>query len=140
MNLKLTTCFVIVNDPDEALAFYRDKLGMDVRNDVARESYRWITVGSASQPEVSIVLTNYVNGSPEDNEAVAAMIAKGALYGVHLQADDLDTTFEQLRDDGAEIVQWPTEQPWGVKDGAVRDPSGNLIRIEQPPASPPAWS
>jgi catechol 2,3-dioxygenase-like lactoylglutathione lyase family enzyme len=140
MNLKLSTCFVIVNDPDEALAFYRDKLGMDVRNDVARESFRWITVGSASQPDVSIVLTNYVNGSPEDNEVVAAMIAKGALYGVHLQADDLDTTFEQLRDDGAEIVQWPAEQPWGVKDGAVRDPSGNLIRIEQPPASPPSWS
>jgi uncharacterized glyoxalase superfamily protein PhnB len=134
MNLKLSTCFVLVNDPDEALAFYRDKLGMDVRNDVARESYRWITVGSASQPEVSIVLTNYVNGSPEDNDAVAAMIAKGALYGVHLQADDLDGTFRQLRSGGAEIVQEPADQPWGVRDGAVRDPSGNLIRIEQPPA------
>ena len=135
MNLKLSTCFVIVNDPDEALAFYRDKLGMDVRNDVARDSFRWITVGSASQPDVSIVLTNYVNGSPEDNEAVAAMIAKGALYGVHLQADDLDATFQQLRTGGAEIVQEPADQPWGVRDGAVRDPSGNLIRIEQPPAS-----
>ena len=137
MNLKLSTCFVIVNNPDEALAFYRDKLGMDVRNDVARDSFRWITVGSASQPDVSIVLTNYVNGSPEDNDAVAAMIAKGALYGVHLQADDLDATFQQLRTDGAEIVQEPVDQPWGVRDGAVRDPSGNLIRIEQPPAS---WS
>ena len=134
MNLKLSTCFVIVNDPDEALAFYRDNLGMEVRNDVARESFRWITVGSASQPDVSIVLTNYVNGSPEDNDAVAAMIAKGALYGVHLQADDLDTTFQQLRAGGAEIVQEPADQPWGVRDGAVRDPSGNLIRIEQPPA------
>jgi uncharacterized glyoxalase superfamily protein PhnB len=135
MNLKLSTCFVIVNDPDAALAFYRDALGMDVRNDVARESYRWITVGSASQPDVSIVLTNYVNGSPEDNDAVAGMIAKGALYGVHLQADDLDNTFQQLRSGGAEIVQEPEDQPWGVRDGAVRDPSGNLIRIEQPPAS-----
>ena len=135
MNLKLSTCFVIVNDPDEALAFYRDTLGMDVRNDVARDSFRWITVGSASQPDVSIVLTNYVNGSPEDNEAVAAMIAKGALYGVHLQADDLDAAFQQLRAGGAEIVQEPADQPWGVRDGAVRDPSGNLIRIEQPPAS-----
>jgi uncharacterized glyoxalase superfamily protein PhnB len=135
MNLKLSTCFVIVNDPDEALAFYRDKLGMDVRNDVARDSFRWITVGSASQPDISIVLTNYVNGSPEDNEAVAAMIAKGALYGVHLQADDLDATFQQLRTGGAEIVQEPADQPWGVRDGAVRDPSGNLIRIEQPPTS-----
>jgi uncharacterized glyoxalase superfamily protein PhnB len=135
MNLKLSTCFVIVNDPDEALAFYRDNLGMEVRNDVARESFRWITVGSVSQPDVSIVLTNYVNGSPEDNDAVAAMIAKGALYGVHLQSEDLDTTFRQLRAGGAEIVQEPADQPWGVRDGAVRDPSGNLIRIEQPPAS-----
>ena len=135
MNLTLSTCFVLVNDPDEALAFYRDQLGMEVRNDVARESFRWITVGSAAQPGVSIVLTNYVNGSPEDNDTVAAMIAKGALYGVHLQADDLDGTFQQLRDGGAEIVQEPVEQPWGVRDGAVRDPSGNLIRIEQSPAS-----
>lgn len=76
-----------------------------------------------------------MNGSPEDNDTVAAMIAKGALYGVHLRADDLDGTFQQLRDGGAEIVQEPVEQPWGVRDGAVRDPSGNLIRIEQPPAS-----
>jgi uncharacterized glyoxalase superfamily protein PhnB len=135
MNLTLSTCFVLVNDPDEALAFYRDTLGMEVRNDVARESSRWITVGSASQPDVSIVLTNYVNGSPEDNDAVAAMIAKGALYGVHLQADDLEGTFQQLRSGGAEIVQEPADQPWGVRDGAVRDPSGNLIRIEQPPAA-----
>ena len=135
MNLTLSTCFVLVNDPDAALAFYRDTLGMELRNDVARESSRWITVGSASQPDVSIVLTNYVNGSPEDNDAVAAMSAKGALYGVHLQADDLDGTFEQLRSGGAEIVQEPADQPWGVRDGAVRDPSGNLIRIEQPPAT-----
>lgn len=135
MNLTLSTCFVLVNDPDEALAFYRDKLGMEVRNDVARDNFRWITVGSASQPDVSIVLTNYVNGSPEDNDAVAAMIAKGALYGVHLQADDLDGTFQRLRSGGAEIVQEPADQPWGVRDGAVRDPSGNLIRIEQPPTA-----
>lgn len=135
MNLTLSTCFVLVNDPDEALGFYRDKLGMEVRNDVARDSFRWITVGAASQPDVSIVLTNYVNGSPEDNDAVAAMIAKGALYGVHLQADDLDGTFQRLRSGGAEIVQEPADQPWGVRDGAVRDPSGNLIRIEQPPVA-----
>lgn len=134
MNLTLSTCFVLVNDPDEALAFYRDMLGMEVRNDVARDSFRWITVGSPSQPAVSIVLTNYVNGSPEDNDAVASMIAKGALYGVHLRADDLDAAFQQLRSSGAEIVQEPADQPWGVRDGAVRDPSGNLIRIEQPPA------
>jgi uncharacterized glyoxalase superfamily protein PhnB len=135
MNLTLSTCFVLVNDPDEALAFYRDKLEMEVRNDVARDSFRWITVGSAAQPDVSIVLTNYVNGSPEDNDTVAAMIAKGALYGVHLHAEDLDGIFQQLRSGGAEIVQEPADQPWGVRDGAVRDPSGNLIRIEQPAAA-----
>lgn len=135
MNLTLSTCFVLVNDPDAALAFYRDNLGMEVRNDVARDSFRWITVGSPAQPGVSIVLTNYVNGSPEDNDAVASMIAKGALYGVHLQADDLDGTFQALRTGGAEIVQEPADQPWGVRDGAVRDPSGNLIRIEQPQAA-----
>ncbi len=135
MNLKLSTCFVLVNDPDEALAFYRDSLGMEVRNDVARDAFRWITVGSTAQPDVSIVLTNFVNGSPEDTDAVAAMIAKGALYGVHLQAEDLNSTFQHLRSGGAEIVQEPADQPWGVRDGAVRDPSGNLIRIEQPPAA-----
>jgi uncharacterized glyoxalase superfamily protein PhnB len=132
MNLKLSTCFVLVNDPEAALSFYRDTLGLEVRNDVARDTHRWITVGSSAQPEVSIVLTNFVNGSPEDNDAVASMIAKGALYGVHLQAEDLEGTFQRLREGGAEIVQEPADQPWGVRDGAVRDPSGNLIRIEQP--------
>lgn len=135
MKLTFSTCFVIVHDPDEALNFYRDTLGLDVRNDVARESFRWITVGSASQPEVNIVLTNYLNGSPADTDAVAGLVAKGALNGVHFHADDLDATFEQLRSAGAEIVQEPADQPWGARDGAVRDPSGNLIRIDQPPAS-----
>ena len=135
MNLTFSTCFVIVHDPDEALSFYRDTLGLNVRNDVARESFRWITVGSASQPEVNIVLTNYLNGSPADTDAVAALVAKGALNGVHFHADNLEATFEQLRTAGAEIVQEPTDQPWGARDGAVRDPSGNLIRIDQPPVS-----
>jgi len=113
MNLTLSTCFVLVHDPDAALAFYRDTLGLEARNDVAREDFRWITVGAASQPGVGIVLTNYLNGSP----------------------DDLDASFEKLRAAGAEIVQEPTEQPWGTRDCAVRDPSGNLVRIDQPPAA-----
>jgi catechol 2,3-dioxygenase-like lactoylglutathione lyase family enzyme len=131
MNLTFSTCFIIVHDPDAALAFYRDTLGLELRNDVAREQFRWITVGPAEQPEVNIVLTNYLNGSPADNAAIAGLVAKGALNGVHFHADDLDTSFEQLRAAGAEIVQEPTEQPWGARDGAVRDPSGNLIRIDQ---------
>jgi len=134
MNLSLSTCFVLVHDPDLALAFYRDKLGLELRNDVARDDFRWITVGAASQPSVGIVLTNYLNGSPADRDALAALIAKGALNGVHFHADDLDATFEQLRSSGAEIVQEPTDQPWGVRDCAVRDPSGNMVRIDQPPA------
>ena len=135
MNLTLSQCFVLVHDPDLALSFYRDTLGLELRNDVGKEDFRWITVGAASQPGVAIVLTNYLNGSPADNDAVAALIAKGALNGVHFHADDLDATFEKVRASGAEIVQEPTDQPWGTRDFAVRDPSGNLLRIDQPPAA-----
>jgi catechol 2,3-dioxygenase-like lactoylglutathione lyase family enzyme len=134
MNLTLSQCFVLIHDPDAALAFYRDTLGLDVRMDVAREGFRWITVGASSQPGVAIVLTNYLNGSPADNEALEALIAKGALNGVHFRSDDLDADFQKVRDAGAEIVQEPTEQPWGTRDFAVRDPSGNLVRIDQPPS------
>jgi catechol 2,3-dioxygenase-like lactoylglutathione lyase family enzyme len=134
MNLTLSQCFVLVHDPDLALAFYRDALGLELRNDVAKGDFRWITVGAASQPGVSIVLTNYLNGSAADQDALAALIAKGALNGVHFHSDDLDGTFEKLRAADAEIVQEPTDQPWGTRDFAVRDPSGNLVRIDQPPA------
>jgi catechol 2,3-dioxygenase-like lactoylglutathione lyase family enzyme len=135
MKLTLSQCFVIVHDPDLALSFYRDTLGLDVRNDVANEGFRWITVGAAAQPGVAICLTNYLNGSPADSEAVAALVAKGALNGVHFQTDDLDTAFARVRDSGAEIVSEPADQFWGTRDFAVRDPSGNLVRIDQPPAS-----
>jgi uncharacterized glyoxalase superfamily protein PhnB len=133
MNLTLSTCFVQVHDPDVALAFYRDDLGLEVRNDVANGGFRWITVGAPSQPDVAIVLSNYVNGGPTDGDAVAALLAKGALNGVHFHTDDLDGAFEKLRASGAEIVQEPTEQFWGTRDFALRDPSGNLVRIDQPP-------
>ncbi len=135
MNLTLSQCFVIVHDPDLALAFYRDALGLELRNDVGKGDFRWITVGAASQPDVAIVLTNYLNGSPADADAVAALVAKGALNGVHFHSDDLDASFEKLRAAGAEIVQEPTDQPWGTRDLAVRDPSGNVVRIDQPPAA-----
>ena len=135
MNLTLSTCFVLVHDPDLALSFYRDALGLELRDDVAREDFRWITVGAASQPGVAIVLTNYLNGSPADVDALAGLVAKGALNGVHFRTDDLDATFEKVRGSGAEIVQEPTEQFWGTRDFAVRDPSGNLVRIDQPPVA-----
>jgi catechol 2,3-dioxygenase-like lactoylglutathione lyase family enzyme len=134
MNLTLSQCFVIVHDPDLALAFYRDTLGLELRNDVAKGDFRWLTVGAASQPDVAVVLTNYLNGSPADGEAVAGLVAKGALNGVHFHTDDLDASFEKLRSADAEIVQEPTDQPWGTRDCAVRDPSGNMVRIDQPPA------
>ncbi len=134
MNLTFSQCFVLIDDPDPALAFYRDTLGLELRNDVARGDFRWITVGAPAQPDVAIVLTNYLNGSPADSDALAALLAKGALNGVHFHTDDLDASFEKVRAADAEIVQEPTNQPWGTRDFAVRDPSGNLVRIDQPPA------
>jgi catechol 2,3-dioxygenase-like lactoylglutathione lyase family enzyme len=131
MELTLSTCFVQVHDPEAALAFYRDALGLEVRKDVANEGFRWITVGAPSDPGVDIVLTNFVNGGPQDGEAVAALLAKGAMNGIHFHADDLDDAFARLRDAGAEIVSEPTDQFWGTRDFAVRDPSGNLIRVDQ---------
>lgn len=134
MNLTFTQCFVLVNDPEAALTFYRDALGLELRSDVARDEFRWLVLGAPSQPTVAICVTNYLGGSPADTDALSALIAKGTLGGVHFQSDDLDATFEKLRAAGADIVQEPTDQPWGTRDFAVRDPSGNLIRIDQPPA------
>ena len=131
MNITLARCLVQVHDADLALAFYRDTLGLELRNDVANEGYRWVTVGAASPPGVEIVLTNYVNGSPADGDVVAGLLAKGALNGVHFHADDLDAAFARIKAAGAEIVQEPTDQPWGVRDCALRDPSGNLVRMDQ---------
>ena len=135
MDLSLSTSFVQVHDPDLALAFYRDVLGLELRNDVANDDFRWITVGSPAQPGVSIVLTNYVHGSPADRDVIAALLAKGALNGVNFRTDDLNATFEKVRASGADVVQEPADQFWGTRDFAVRDPSGNLVRIDQPPAT-----
>jgi catechol 2,3-dioxygenase-like lactoylglutathione lyase family enzyme len=135
MDLRLARCFVLVHDVDLALAFYRDVLGLELRQDVARGDFRWITVGAASQPGVSIILTNFVNGSPADVDAITGLVAKGAVNGVHFATDDLDTVFEKVRASGADIVQEPEDQPWGARDCAVRDPSGNLLRIDQLPAA-----
>jgi catechol 2,3-dioxygenase-like lactoylglutathione lyase family enzyme len=134
MDLALSQCFVLVHDPEQALTFYRDTLGLELRNDVANDGFRWLTVGAASQPDVAIVITNFLAGSPADVDAIAGLIAKGALPGVHFRTDDLDGLFETVRSAGTEIVQEPTEQFWGTRDFAVRDPSGNLVRIDQPPA------
>ncbi|AVM00075.1 bleomycin resistance protein [Gordonia iterans] len=131
MNLSLATCFVQVADPDAALTFYRDALGLEVRNDGRQGEFSWTTVGSPDQPDVGIVLTNHVNGSPEDVDQVRRLVAKGALGGLHLSSPDLEAAFRRLCEHGAEIVSEPANQPWGSRDCAVRDPAGNLVRIYQ---------
>jgi catechol 2,3-dioxygenase-like lactoylglutathione lyase family enzyme len=133
MTISLSAVHIFVDDPDAALAFYRDALGMTVRNEVAREEFRWITLVTESQPEVSIVLSQpHAGRAPADGDAIAELLAKGELRPIHLRADDLDATFTRIASTpGAEVLQEPADQPWGVRDGAVRDPAGNLVRIEQ---------
>ena len=117
MNLTLSRCFVLVHDPDLALTFYRDTLGLELRNDVAQEDFRWITVGAASQPDVAIVLTNYLNGSPADVDALAALARQGRAQRRPLpHRRSRRRRSRRLRASGAEIVQEPTEQPWGTRD------------------------
>ncbi|HOQ52183.1 MAG TPA: VOC family protein [Micropruina sp.] len=131
MTVSVSRCFVTVLDADEALRFYRDLLGLEVRLDVARGGFRWITVGAPDQPGVDLVLSNYVQGSPDDLDTMRMMLAKGSLNAVHFRSGDLDEVFARLRDAGVEVLDEPTDQPWGVRDCAVRDPAGNLIRIDQ---------
>ncbi len=133
MSVSLSTVHILVDDPDAALAFYRDALGLSVVNEVAQGDFRWITLATEAQPEVAIVLSHpRVGRSEADADAMAAMLAKGELRPVHLRADDLEETFARIADTpGADILQEPADQPWGVRDGAVRDPAGNMVRIEQ---------
>ena len=134
MDIRLDTCFIAVDDHDKALGFYRDTLGFEVRNDVSYEGMRWVTLGARSQPDVSIVLEPPgcdPNASPADRQAIAELMAKGMLRGVILATEDCDKAFERIREAGAEIVQEPTDMPYGVRDCAFRDPAGNLIRLMQ---------
>ena len=135
MDIKLSQCFIPVDDHEKALAFYRDALGLEVRNDVAYEGMRWVTVGSPSQPGVDIVLEPPLadpGASPRDREAAAELLAKGLLRGVIFRTDDCDATFERIRAAGAEVLQEPIDQPYGVRDCAFRDPAGNMLRFNQP--------
>jgi catechol 2,3-dioxygenase-like lactoylglutathione lyase family enzyme len=133
MTVSISAVHVLVNDPDAALAFYRDTLGLTVRNEVARDGFRWITLATDSQPEIQIVLSQpHAGRSQEDGDTLAALLAKGELRPLHFSSDDLDTTFEKVAGaPGAEVLQEPVSQPWGARDAAVRDPAGNLLRIEQ---------
>ncbi|MFF4406763.1 VOC family protein [Streptomyces sp. NPDC001262] len=135
MNIKLSQCFIAVDDHDKALAFYRDTLGLEVRGDVAYEGMRWVTVGSPEQPDVQIVLEPPLanpNASPADRQAMAELLAKGMLRGVIFSTDDCDATFERIRAAGGEVLQEPMDQHYGVRDCAFRDPAGNMLRFTQP--------
>ncbi|MEU7530673.1 VOC family protein [Saccharothrix sp. NPDC042600] len=134
MDIKVSTCFIAVDDHDKALAFYRHALGLEVRNDVSFEGMRWVSVGSPDQPDLDIVLEPAVatpNATAADRDAAAELLAKGLLRGVIFTTSDVDATFERVRAAGGEVLQEPMDQPYGVRDCAFRDPSGNMLRINQ---------
>jgi catechol 2,3-dioxygenase-like lactoylglutathione lyase family enzyme len=135
MDLTIHASFLPHDDPDAALAFWRDSLGVEVRNDAGYGGLRWITVGPAGQPATSIVLEPPsppgCGRTEEERRAIVEMMAKGTYAGVNLATADLDGVVAWLQASGAEVVQEPTEQPYGVRDCAVRDPAGNLIRIQE---------
>ena len=130
MTIALKYVNVTVNDVDEALAFYTDGLGMTVQMDVSNGGFRWVTVGSADQPGLGVVLSEpHAGRSQADGDALQELLTKGQLPSIVFLTDDVDAAFERLRAHGAEVLQEPIEQPWGPKDCAFRDPSGNLVRI-----------
>jgi len=133
MTTSISTVHILVDDPDAALAFYRDTLGLTVKFQVEQGGFRWITLVSESQPEIGIVLSQpHAGRSQEDGDAIAAQLAKGELYPVHFRVDDLDGSFAKIAETpGVEVLSEPASQPWGVRDAAVRDPAGNRLRIEQ---------
>ncbi|ASW85712.1 VOC family protein [Mycobacterium intracellulare] len=134
MNITIHSSFLPHDDPEASLAFYRDVLGFEVRLDVGKGAMRWITVGPPNQPDTSIVL-NPPAANPgltdDERRTIAEMMAKGSYATLLLATKDLDGTFEQLQRNDVEIVQEPTDQPYGLRDCALRDPAGNLIRIQE---------
>ncbi|MPY77141.1 MAG: VOC family protein [Actinophytocola sp.] len=134
MDITIQTTFLPHDDPDTSLAFYRDTLGFEVRNDVGQGTMRWITVGPASQPGTSILLAPPAADpgiTDDERRTIAEMMAKGTYGWIMLATADLDGTFDRVQASGAEVAQEPTEQPWGMRDCAFRDPAGNLIRINE---------
>jgi catechol 2,3-dioxygenase-like lactoylglutathione lyase family enzyme len=134
MNITIHSSFLPHTDPDASLSFYRDVLGFEVRGDVGYEGMRWITVGPADQPDTSVVLHPPAAGpgiTDDERRSILELMAKGSYFGVNLATADLDETFAKLESSGAEVVQEPTDQPYGVRDCAFRDPAGNMIRIQE---------
>ncbi|WP_410873208.1 VOC family protein [Nocardia sp. A7] len=134
MNLTIHQTYLPQDDPDAALAFYRDALGFEVRNDVGYDGMRWITVGPVGQPDTSVVLHPPAADpgiTDEERRVISEMMAKGTYAGINLATEDLDGLFEKLQASDIEVVQEPTDQPYGVRDCAFRDPAGNMVRIQQ---------
>ncbi|RSM84794.1 VOC family protein [Kibdelosporangium aridum] len=136
MDISIHASFLPHDDPDAAIAFYRDTLGFEVRNDVGYEGMRWITVGPPGQPGTSIVL-HPPGADPgiteEERRVITDMMAKGTYGGIVLAAKDIDATFARLQASDAEVIQEPTDQPYGVRDCAFRDPAGNMVRMQEMP-------
>jgi len=133
-SLQLATCFLTVDDPEAALGFYRDVLGFAVTNDVSHADFRWLTLRTPHQPELDIVL-HQVGSAPmtdDDASAMGDLMAKGLLGALIFRCDDVDALFEHVRAAGAEVLQEPADQFWGVRDCAFRDPAGNTIRFNAP--------
>ncbi|WEO77354.1 VOC family protein [Cryobacterium sp. SO2] len=136
MTISLQYCNITVNDVDEAIGFYSGALGLQVQSDVPSGKYRWVTLGSDAQPGLEIVLSEpHAGRSPADGDAMQELLTKGVLPMLVFRSDDVDATFETLRASGAEVLQEPIDQPWGPRDCAFRDPSGNTVRIAQAPAA-----
>ena len=132
MTISLITTFLTVHDKDLALAFYRDTLGFTVEGDVDYDGSFWVTLKTPNNLGVDIVLSDPYGGrSQEDGDAMAKLMTKGLLNGISFAVSDLDETFEKVRASGAEVMQEPMDQPWGARDCAFRDPSGNMLRINQ---------
>lgn len=134
MDITINASFLPHTDPEVSLAFYRDVLGFEVRGDVGYNGMRWITVGPVGQPETSVVLEPPVADpgvTDEERKTIVEMMAKGTYAFLNLATTDVDATFERLEANGAEVVQEPTDQPYGVRDCAFRDPAGNLLRIKE---------
>jgi predicted enzyme related to lactoylglutathione lyase len=134
MDITIHSSFLPQNDPDAARTFYRDVLGFEIRKDVGYNGMHWITVGPTGQPDVSIVLfppTATPGITDEEQRVIAEMMAKGTYASLLLATKDLDSTFERLQATDAEIIQEPTDQPYGIRDCALRDPAGNLIRLQE---------
>ena len=134
MDITIHSSFLPHTDPEASLAFYRDLLGFDVRLDVGKGTMRWITIGPADQPDTNIVLTPPAVDpgiTDEERRTIAEMMAKGTYAIVTLATADLDGVFERLEASGADVVQEPAKQPYGIRDCAFRDPAGNLVRIQE---------